>query len=187
MLIDKDKVCLILFNLQLDLIPMLQDANQLLQNCCWLVDLASMMEVPVLMLEHKKLGEIAPPLKQVARQAAVLEKTHFSILSHNSIRHFIEQSGRSQFVFSGAESHVCILQSALNFKQAGHDTYVISDAVSARSKKDHDGALLRLNAQKISLITLEMLFFEMIRHSEYPGYLDLSLKFLDGRYNKYLP
>ena len=47
---------------------------------------------------------------------------------------------------------------------------------------DHIAALERIKYFNIQCVTKEMVFFELIRQSEYPNYINLSLKFLDLRY-----
>jgi nicotinamidase-related amidase len=38
------------------------------------------------------------------------------------------------------ETHICILQSALDLQQQGYQVFVVEDAVSSRSTKNHDNA-----------------------------------------------
>jgi len=60
------------------------------------------------------------------------------------------------------------------------------DAISAHFTIDRDVSLEKLRANGVNLVTKEMAFFEMLCHSEFPNYLDLSLCFLDGRYVRHL-
>ena len=92
---------------------------------------------------------------------------------------------KKQLIFAGAESHICMLQSAFNLRLLGYEIFFISDVISARSSVDNEAAKSRLSDHNYPLITKEMLFFELIEHSELSHYLDLSLKFLDGRYIKH--
>lgn len=184
MLIDKSKACLVLFNMQLGLIPLLYDGARLLHDCCWLADVSKTFDIPIIVIEHKKLGASAVSLKEVAASVLYLEKIYFDCLYHGDIRQAIESTGCSQFIIAGAESHVCIFQSALSFQQQNKEVFVVSDATSARSRADHDAALKRMEHEQITLVTKEMFFFELIRYSEYPNYNDTAMKFLDGRYIK---
>lgn len=184
MLLEKNSTCLIVFNMQLELVPLLTGGPQLLNDCRWLVDVAKYFELPTIIMEHKKLGESSKTLQEVAEKALYMEKTYFDFLIHDEILDKIEATGCNQFVLAGAESHVCILQSALGLKNNGKEAYVLMDVCSARNREDHHVALERMSKYGIHLITKEMFFFEIIRHSEYPGYIDLAMKFLDGRYIK---
>ena len=79
---------------------------------------------------------------------------------------------------------MCIFQSSVNLQQAGYEIFVLSDTISARNESDNRQAIERLKYHQYQLITKEMLFFELIEHSELPNYLELARKFLDGRYIK---
>lgn len=182
MLVQKDQVAVAIFNMQLEIVPLLEDGTNLLTNCCWLADVCRDLSIPHLVVEHKKLGKSSEALKEVATKATYVEKTYFDFLAHQDIRDSLESTQAQQIVLAGAETHVCLLQSALQLKAAGKTVFVLSDTCSARNQADHDAALARLQQHGIELITREMFFFELIRFSEYPQYLDLAMKFLDGRY-----
>ncbi|PHM67144.1 isochorismatase family protein [Xenorhabdus sp. KJ12.1] len=182
MLLNKEKTSVVIFNMQMELIPMLKNGSQLLNDCRWLADMCSDLQLPTTLVEHKKLGKLSESLKNLAQKAKIIEKTHFDFLKEPILISEIEKNNREQYVLAGAETHVCLLQSALHLNAIGKQVFVLADTCSSRSKIDHKVALDRLQLHGIHLITREMFFFELIRHSEYPGYLDLAMKYLDGRY-----
>jgi len=185
MLVNKDEACLILFNMQLELIPLLYNSYQLVHDSIWLVDLFATHHLPIVLIQHKKLGNLIATIQDTAIKAEILEKQHFSIHNEPHIMDYLSSLNKKQLIFSGAESHICMLQSAFNLRPLGYEIFFMSDAMSARSSADNEAAKYRLSAQNYHLITKEMLFFELIQHSELSHYLDLSLKFLDGRYIKH--
>lgn len=182
MLLNKDESCLMLFNMQLDLVPLLDNNYQIAHDCTWLADLATVHEWPLMLIEHKQLGQILPSIIKVAKDANVLKKHHFSVTKEPNIMLHLKSIGRKQIVLAGAESHVCLLQSALMLQKEGFDVFVLSDAITARSNTDNLAAIERLKAHGCEMLTKEMLFFELIDNSELAHYMALSLKFLDGRY-----
>jgi hypothetical protein len=182
MLVEKNQACLVLFNQQLELIPLLENGTMLLNDCCWLADVSKALDVPTIVIEHRKLGRSSEALKGIADHARYFEKVHFDCLAHEEIRDAIEKTGKRDFILAGAETHVCVLQSALGFKRAGKNVFVLADSTSSRNRDDHRAGLQRLAQEQVPLLTREMYFFELIRHSEYPNYLDLAMRFLDGRY-----
>lgn len=181
-MIDNDQVCLILFNMQVGLIPLLHNTTQVTHDSVWLADLFATHRLPRIIIEHKKLGAVLPALKEVANDHLLLEKFHFSLTKEQHIMQSIEALGKKQLVLAGAESHICLFQSAIGLMDAGYEVFVVSDAISARSESDNEAAKARLQKHGCELVTKEMLFFELIDNSELPNYLELSLKFLDGRY-----
>ncbi len=177
-----NQASLLIFNMQLDLIPLLEDSANLTHNCIWLADLFTTHGLPVALIEHDKLGKLAPPILEVAPHAELLKKHHFSIADETPIVDYLSQLDRRQIVIAGAESHVCIYQSVVDLIALGYEIFVLADSISARNARDNQYALQRLQKTSCQLITKEMLFFELIKHSERPDYLDLAMKFLDGRY-----
>ncbi len=173
---------LVLFNMQIEMIPLLENSVLLTHNCVWLADLFTSLNLPINLVEHKKLGSLAPPILEAAPDAQILQKHHFSIAEETEALKEINQQNKKQIIVAGAESHVCIFQSTIDLLIQGFEVFVLADSISARSRQDHNIAIERLKKTACQLISKEMLFFELIKHSERPDYLDLALKFLDGRY-----
>jgi isochorismate hydrolase len=182
MLVNARKACVVVFNMQLEIVPLLESGTQLLNDCCWMIDVAGTLGLPRIVVEQKKLGASSQALKAVAGDTPYLEKTYFDFTRHEDIASVLEATGCEQFVLAGAESHVCVLQSAAGLRARGKDVFVVSDAISARNTVDHAQALRRLPEIGARLITKEMFFFESIGHSEYPNYIEIAMKYLDGRY-----
>lgn len=181
-MIKQQDISLIIFNMQLELIPLLHNSYQLTHDCRWLADLFQTLQLPTALTEHKKLGKLAPSICKLAPQATILNKYYFNMTRETQILDYVNQLNRNQIVLAGAESHVCLFQSAVALKQLGKQVFILRDSISARSVDDNAAAIQRLQHHNIELITKEMLFFELLEHSEQSNYLDLAMKFLDGRY-----
>ena len=185
MKICKNNCCLIIFNIQKEFLPSLQNGQQLLDNCCWLVDLANEFDIPVMIIEHDKLGEPMPSLMSSAanlKSFKLFSTSYFSCLNAKDIKEHLLSLGKQQILLAGSETHITIFQTALDLQSAHLLPYVIVDASDARSKIDHDLAIYRLHESKVGCVTKEMLFFELLRRSDSDNYMNLSLKYLDRRY-----
>ncbi|MBY0273076.1 MAG: isochorismatase family protein [Alphaproteobacteria bacterium] len=186
MLIDKNKACLIISCMQKEFLPTLIDSQKLIDSCSWLIDFANHIQIPVVIGNHKKLGAPIEEFLQLSKTVKSTEMVTFSCLDDKNTKTMLEATGRSQFLLVGAETHISIYQSAVAFKKAKLESFVIVDAVSARNEVDHTTAIERLRQLSIPVITKEMFFFECLRSSAYPKYIDLSIKFLDQRYLRYI-
>jgi hypothetical protein len=173
---------LFIFNMQLEMIPLLRDGSSLLRHCCWLAEVASELDVPVTLFEHRRLGDRPGSLAAVSANAARFEKATFDSLRDDGIREACLKSGRTQTVLAGSETHVNILPTALSFQSLRKEVFVVADAVSTRYAADHEYALMWLERAGVTLITQEMFFFQLLSSSEDPRYLPLARRFLDGRY-----
>ncbi|MFD9737600.1 isochorismatase family protein [Umezawaea sp. NPDC059074] len=182
MLVDKDKAAVVVFDMQLDLIPLLVNGSQLLHDCCWVADVAREFDLPLALTEHRKLGGLSLSLHDLTHDAPRWEKEHFDFLREPHIAAEVAASDREQYVLAGAETHIVLFQSALSLLDLGKTVFLLADTCSARNRSDHDAGLDRLRAAGVHLLTREMFFFELIRNSEDPRYLELAKKYLDGRY-----
>ncbi|KWS90577.1 MULTISPECIES: isochorismatase family protein [Pseudomonas syringae group] len=176
------KKTLIINNMQVDLLPMIQDASRVLEHCCWLAELAQEIELPIALVCHEKLGALPARLRKAAGVCTTFSKCHFNVLDERGIDIFRTATPGNHWIFAGVETHVCILQSALALRARGEQVSVVVDAVASRSVLDHEVALSRMSRHGVELITREMLFFETMAQSERCDYLALSQRFLDGRY-----
>ena len=182
MILDGNQVTVLLCDMQLELIPLLIDGTQLLHGCRWVADVARDFNVPVLLTKHKKLGEFPPSLLNVVKDVPTFEKDHFDLLREPLAAEYVESDSRQQYVLAGAETHVVLFQTALGLLERGKTVFVLGDTCSARHTVDHRVGLERLRSEGVQIITREMFFFELIRRSETPRYLDLARTYLDGRY-----
>lgn len=180
MLLDKSKSCLVMVDVQEKLVPKVMHAKQMVQQCEWLLRLASEMDVPILAAEQypKGLGPTIEPLKSLLPPQLILDKLSFSALQNKGFEEALIGLYRKQVVLIGIETHVCILQTALDLKASGYHVFVVVDAVSARDHLDHQTALSRMQHQGIHLLSSEMVFFEWLKQAGTPVFKALSHAFL---------
>ena len=77
-------------------------------------------------------------------------------------------------MIAGLEAHVCVLQSALGFLQAGYQIVVVADAISSRAPASRDIALQRLRENGVEVATTEMVLFEWLGQAGTPEFKELS-------------
>ena len=77
-------------------------------------------------------------------------------------------------MIAGLEAHVCVLQSALGFLQAGYQIVVVADAISSRTPASRDIALQRLRENGVEVATTEMVLFEWLGQAGTPEFKELS-------------
>ncbi|KAG1773842.1 Isochorismatase-like protein [Suillus occidentalis] len=77
-------------------------------------------------------------------------------------------------VLFGIESHVCVLQSALDFIEAGYNVHVIADGVSSCNKEEIPFALARIRQSGGYITTSESTAFQLQRDAGVPGFKSFS-------------
>ncbi len=180
MLLNKNDSLLILVDVQEKLAPFVTDSAALIARCEWLMRFALKMQVPLIVSEQypKGLGKTIQPLDTFSTLENHIEKVHFSCMQSKNLIEKLKQHHKKQYVLIGIETHVCVLQTAVEMKSAGHEVYVVVDAVSSRNPMDKKYALKRMEQLGIHLVTSEMVFFEWLRQAGTPEFKALSKEFL---------
>jgi nicotinamidase-related amidase len=97
--------------------------------------------------------------------APYIEKTAFSCWDEPRFPPALEALGRPCVLLAGIETHVCILQTAVDLKQAGFLPVVVEDCTSSRRERDRRIAVQRLQTEGILVSTCESILFELTREA----------------------
>ena len=181
MLLKKDESCLLLIDVQEKLTPLVQNSPHLISRCEWLLRLATELGVVNIISEQypSGLGSTVAPLRGFG---TAFPKVHFSCWSDNSLKQVLQGLNKKQFVLIGIETHVCVMQTALELCAAGYDVFVVVDAVSSRHEQDHRYGLKRIKQAGGFLVTAEMVFFEWVGQAGTPEFKALSNAYLVGEH-----
>lgn len=176
MLIECRKSCLLVVDVQEKLAPAMADAASVIRNAGILMRAAARLGVPLLVSEQypQGLGPTVPELRALAPESARLAKVSFSCAGDPVLQQRVKAAQRSVIVIAGLEAHVCVLQSALGFRQAGYETVVVADAISSRAPASREAALQRLRENGVEVATTEMVVFEWLGQAGTPEFKELS-------------
>jgi hypothetical protein len=180
MLLSKEDSGLLVIDAQTILLPHVLNSQQCTDRIYWMMQLAKALDVPTLVTEQypKGLGTTAPPLNDPQLSVKHLSKVHFSCAQDATILEQIKSMNKPQWVLVGIETHVCVLQTAIDLISAGYGVYVVVDAVSARKELDQHYGLKRMKQHDVELVTSEMVFFEWVKQAGTSEFKSLSQNFL---------
>ncbi|CEI39364.1 unnamed protein product [Fusarium venenatum] len=136
-----------------------------------LVKFANSLSVPVVTTTQTsaKLGPTVSSLAQLL-PSAPHDKTKFSMVIPSVVA---DLPPNSEIALVGIESHICITQTALDLRNAGHKVYVIADGVSSCNPREVGIALDRLRAEPgITVTSSESWMYECVgdaSHSAFKG------------------
>lgn len=171
MLLNPRRSHLLVVDVQARLMPAIHDGDAVLKNVNVLLQAAARLAVPVTVTEQYPKG-LGPSVDAVTAalpsDALVLPKTSFSAAGDEPIRERIATlrgEGRDQLVICGVEAHICVLQSALSFRNGGLEVFVVADAVSSRSPHSVNAACARLLHAGCHWVTTEMTAFEWMERA----------------------
>lgn len=178
-LCDSADSVLVLTDIQTRLaVAMPEEARRaVLHQASVLLQAAKLLDVPVLVSEQypKGLGKLMPSLAHyLPANTPFFEKTCFSLTGIKGFQTTLKKLKRSQLILIGMETHVCILQSALQLKTAGRQVFVVEDAVCSRNIGHHQNALGRLRAGGVVITNAESVLFEWLRDARHEHFKNIS-------------
>ncbi len=196
MLLDAEDSQLVLVDYQARLMPAIHESEAVLRNALRLGRLAQLLEVPAWGTEQSpdELGQNPAELRALCRKTLV--KMHFSGVADGltdllraparpqggnarSLPKHLQkapqpQEQRNTIVVAGCETHVCLLQTALDLLDEEFDVWVVTDACSSRTERNRDAAFDRLAGAGAELVTTEMVAFEWLRTAEHEAFRDVQ-------------
>lgn len=171
---DADRAMLLAVDLQEKLLPLINNPQAILQSASKMIEGAAIFELPVLVTEQypKGIGKTDPSLAAALKkvQPQTLEKTAFSCCGDQAVRSRIREMDRDQIVLIGIETHVCILQTAVDLLTMDYQVFLCADAVGSRTELDHTVALDRLRHAGAVVTTVESVLFELCVQCDSPRF-----------------
>ncbi|MGB0403979.1 MAG: hydrolase [Salibacteraceae bacterium] len=167
MRINKEQCALVVIDIQEKLFPHINSHNEVARKAAILIEGIQALKVPVVVTEQyvKGLGSTIDMISDVIGDNEPIEKTSFSCCGEGLFNIKIEEHYKENIILCGIETHVCVLQTALDLKEAGHNPIVVVDAVGSRNNIDKEIALKRMETEGIRLTTVESILFELCKIS----------------------
>jgi nicotinamidase-related amidase len=159
-LLSRHESRLLLVDVQEKLLAVIPGAADLVANCRRLLQAARLLGVMIDATEQypRGLGPTESTLIELLGPRP--EKLAFSACGCLPWAHPLSSERPRQVVLAGLETHVCILQTALNLIAFGCDVFLPVDALSSRRPLDHEVALRRLANEGATITTTEAVLFE---------------------------
>ena len=139
-----------------------------------LVQAASILNVPVLATTQyaARMGGITPEVAEVlpAGTPDPLDKMTFSCAGSPLFLQASADTGRSQILLCGVETHICVAQTALDLMAAGRQVHVAADAVSARTLEKHKLGMERIRDSSVLPCAAEAAVYELLTEAGSPAF-----------------
>lgn len=166
---------LLVIDVQEKLLVKMPDVPSLVRDVAFLIDAARLVDVPVMATEQypRGLGATHPELKKRLSPDLPAKMT-FSSCGAPGVLDAIRKANRPNVVLGGMETHVCVMQTALDLLANGLNVFLPADALQARSYSDHDLALRRLERAGATITSAEATVFEWIGTADHPQFKAVS-------------
>ncbi len=165
MRITKENTVGLIIDIQERLFPVMSEKESLLNNCKVLAEGLETLGVQQVVSQQytKGLGETLPEIKNLISDFSYIEKKEFSCWDNTEIAEKLKTLNAQNIIISGIESHVCVLQTAVDLKAAGLNPIVVMDCVSSRSQANLALAKERFRQEEIMMTSYESILFELTR------------------------
>lgn len=151
--------------------------QNVIHNTGLLLQATALLDIPVIRTEQypKGLGATEQDVAQHFPAVTIkLEKTCFSCLGAEGFEQQINTEGQNQIIITGMESHVCVLQTALQLQAQACQVFVVNDAICARHKQNHNNALQRMSQAGVVISDTESILFEWLRNAKHEHFKTIS-------------
>jgi nicotinamidase-related amidase len=169
-LANLDHSILVLVDLQTKFLASIPDAERVLARSDFMARAAAILGIPALASAQypERLGEVDLRFAGIPS----LTKRRFSCAGDEEFDQLLSASGRNQVVLCGVESHICVLQTALDLVNQ-YDVFVVEDAAAARTSEMHRNALARCQQAGVKVAHSESIVYEWMRTSEHSHFREI--------------
>lgn len=172
-----DDSVLVLIDIQQRLLDAMPEGvgEKMIKQVDILVQAANVLQIPVMVTEQypKGLGNTVPKLMERLPIPA-LEKTCFSCVQLDEFISYVRSNYRGQIILTGMESHICVLQTALELHEQQFQVFVVEDAICSRQTQNQQNALLRLRQAGVIVSNTESVLFEWLGDAKHKEFRTLS-------------
>ncbi len=167
MRIERENCTGLIIDIQEKLFPVMADKEALAAKCRMLIEGMLVLNIPLVVTQQytKGLGSTIGEISSLFDPFTFIEKGSFSCLDEPAYLSVLEQSGKRNVLICGIESHVCVLQTAIDLMENGYHPIIISDCISSRDLKEKQIAIQRFALEGIRVSTVESILFELTRCS----------------------
>lgn len=157
----------LIIDIQEKLFPHIHDHDVLARNTGILLEGFKILGIPVIVTEQytRGLGFTIPQLKSGMEGIVPLEKTSFSCCDDPGFNEAFGRLDKKYIIIAGIETHVCVLQTAVDLLEKGFIPVIVEDCVSSRNLNDKQIAIERMRQEGALITTYESILFELTRYS----------------------
>lgn len=179
MKIEPENSLLLIIDVQEKLIDHICNRSLVVKNIKILLKTFSKLNLPIILSEQypKGLGKTIDDIlinKPHSENFFSFEKITFSCFLNDSFKKFLSKKKKQQIIICGLETHICVLQTALDLLKNNFEVFIVNEAVGSRKKDDFILGIKRLRQCGAQILTNEMVMFELLKDSKHNHFKFLS-------------
>ena len=168
--LKKEDATLVVVDMQEKLMSAMPETERgiAVKNVKILLEAAGILNIPVLVTEQypKGLGPTISDIKESAgEEFHPIEKLVFSCARSPEFGDALKDSERFSVLLCGVETHVCVLQTAIDLVNEGYRVYVPADAVGSRKEIDWEKGIELMGKAGAFVGTTEAFLFQLLERA----------------------
>lgn len=146
------------------------------KNGIILIRTARALDMPLIVSEQypRGLGKTIPEVAEPLEGIPAMEKLSFSCMRDDAMKRAVHDTGRKTAIIAGIETHVCVMQTALDLMDAGFRVVIAPDAVCSRRAADRVTALDAMARLGVLVYPTETIAFMLMERAGTPEFKILS-------------
>lgn len=171
MKINPHESTLLFIDLQSRLMPSIDHGDEVLSQSIRIGKIAQILDIPTIGTEQspQSLGHNAANISELCQYTVT--KTYFDACQDGLLEAL--PRNKNNIVVAGCETHVCVMQTALELLTQKYQVIILADAVGSRRSLDRDTAIQRLCANGAIISTVEMMAFEWLQTATNPSFREV--------------
>ncbi len=167
--ISKDKTSFVVVDVQERLMGAMPEdvARTNVKNIKILLEAAKILDIPVTVTEQypKGLGPTIQEVRESVDNFSPIEKVVFSCVRSPEFESAINEINKREVLLCGVETHVCVLQTAIDLINKGYSVYVPADAVISRRRLDWEKGMSLIERSGATIGTMEAFVFQLLERA----------------------
>ncbi len=163
MRIERGQAAALVVDYQKKLVPVMHEKELLIRNSQLLLQGLKALDIPMYITQQytKGLGMTIEEITSVIGDEAYIDKISFS--AFDAVKNQIWD--KKFIIICGIETHICVLQTIIDLKEAGFIPVLVADCVTSRKDTDKVYAIERARQEGAIVTTYESLLFELLKEA----------------------
>lgn len=176
MRLNRENTIGLVIDVQEKLLPHMFNKDEVAANSLKMVNGLRIMNVPIVVTQQytKGLGNTIDELNKAIGNFSYIEKLTFSCYREPSFIKIMNRSGKRNVIIMGIESHVCVLQTALDLLYNNFNPIIVADAIGSRKQSDMKIALWRMRDVGCIITTTESILLELCAQAGTDEFKEIS-------------
>lgn len=175
--ISKSDTALIVIDVQDRLGPAMDQKvyERIRNNIVKLIKGFKILDTPVLVTQQYTKG-LGSTVKEITDEVGTehFEKITFSCCGEESFVEELKKRGIKTTILTGMETHVCVLQTAIDLINHGFNVQVVADSVCSRAKFNWEIGLRYMEKAGAAITVSETVLFQLLNAAGTPEFKEIS-------------